>query len=230
MANRVLGMSLGAIQGVRSLSQCMRVCATTASVSKSGLKWTTSYAEGNVWDKPSTIGLARILSPMQGTHYMSTNTMLEGAESFDWDKLYQGLSSDEAKREVGALKKTYLDMIAKVKAVEQKQQPIDFAAFRKSVDPKIVDGFEAALKALDSEIPAYDGSDLKDADAAFKGLLAKAQANAEAAKKALAEIKVKEKAIEEAKERLKTATVDEELAKNPELAMKFDKEIEDGKW
>jgi hypothetical protein len=66
----------------------------------------------------------------------------------DWDAISSLIHSDEGKRELSSLRLTFLDIQTRLANMSKETPPPDWAAWRKELDPKIVDGFK---QAFDSE-------------------------------------------------------------------------------
>lgn len=74
--------------------------------------------------------------------------------------------------------------------------------------------------------PAYEPKNTAEVDAQFTDILKDAEEFAAASVERVKELEVELEAIKKEKERLLTATVDEELAADPKLAQKIDAELE----
>jgi F-type H+-transporting ATPase subunit d len=146
------------------------------------------------------------------------------AQAVDWDALAGMVHSDEGKRELAAMRTLMLDTRARLEAAAADAPPPAWDEWKKSVEPRIVDGFRAAFDSL--KLPAYSGDAAAAAAERFAALEREAGALEAASAARAAEISAELEKIRGDKARLATATVDGELAADPKLAAEVDAEVE----
>lgn len=144
------------------------------------------------------------------------------------DELGAQLSTDEAKRELAALKSTFYDIKSKYEALAKPVAPIDWEGYKQKLDPQLVEMFKKAYDT--TPYPDYPSTDVEEARAVFAELEKEGLEIEEAAKKRMKEIQAEITKLQAEQERLTVMTIDEALAEDPELAAEIDKEISEGKW
>lgn len=145
------------------------------------------------------------------------------AVDMDWDSITALIHSDEGKREVTSLRSAYGDIKQRLETLAKDPTPIDWNTWRKDIDPKLVDGFKNAFDSM--KLPEYEGTEVQDAAAQFESLLKEAEALVAHSEQRAKEIQATLQDIARDKERIATATVDEELANDPKLAEEVDREV-----
>jgi hypothetical protein len=152
------------------------------------------------------------------------------APKLDWAHLQSLVHSDEAKREVGKLKKLFEDTREALAVQSKAPAPINFDHYRKQLpaNKDLVDLFEKTQKAL--KFPPYKGSEEARLAEKMQALSKQALEIEAAAVKRIAELQLELAAVKKESERMATLTVDEVLDSDPKLAAELDKEIKDDKW
>ncbi|DBA75528.1 TPA: hypothetical protein ACH3X2_009091 [Trebouxia sp. C0005] len=163
------------------------------------------------------------------------------APKFDWDSLEGSVASEEGKRELASLRSTWIDVQQKFDSMSQSSDEIDWKSYEKEVDPQVLKLFKDSFASLD--FPMYDASKLaEETDAKLSGLIKQVQAwyktvsamQAEELKaysqKRMKELEKEIQDCEAAKEKVASATIDEELARDPETAKQIDQEISEGNF
>lgn len=141
-----------------------------------------------------------------------------------WDELGGLVSSDEGKRELAALRSTYVDIAGKLASLAKPQDPINWAEWSKDIDPKLVQQFKQTFESM--KLPKYEGNEVAEATAQFAALQKEAEALVAASQSRIAEIQGEISNIQKEKERIATTTIDDELAADPELAKELDEEVQ----
>lgn len=146
-----------------------------------------------------------------------------------WDAIKTDALSDASKRELMALQKAVADMRDAVNRVAYKGPEPDFAAMKKDTKmPEIVDVFEKAYKSVTT--PSVASPEIEELKTSFAGIEAEARADAEVAKKRIAELDVELKAIADQRSKLATMTMDEYFEANPEMKKDIDQRIANDEW
>mmetsp|Transcript_7281 Transcript_7281/g.21452 ORF Transcript_7281/g.21452 Transcript_7281/m.21452 type:complete len:202 (-) Transcript_7281:83-688(-) len=152
---------------------------------------------------------------------------LKANGELDWDALNEYLDSESSRRELQALRSTYLDICAKAEEADRDEKVIDWAYWKKQVDPQLVSEFEKALNTM--PIPEFK-DDSGEQDAEFEKLHAEAKEMAKHAEQRLKEIRQEIKQTKAEMAKIATLTVDDVLESDPELREKLQAEIAAGKW
>ncbi|KAI8107917.1 hypothetical protein M9435_002944 [Picochlorum sp. BPE23] len=140
--------------------------------------------------------------------------------SVDWDAISNIVQSDNGKRELASLKNTMMELERAVGSVSQTMAEPDWATYKSQLDASIVDKFEKAYKSM--KIPEYEDKEIKNVAERFKAIVDQAEKISAESKKRVEAIMIELEQIDTQKKQLKTATIDEELAKDPELAKEID--------
>jgi len=138
----------------------------------------------------------------------------------DWDAISNIVQSDNGKRELASLKNTMMELERAVGTASQTVAEPDWATYKSQLDASIVDKFEKAYKSM--KIPEYEDKEIKNVAERFKAIVDQAEKISAESKKRVEAIMIELEQIDKQKKQLKTATIDEELAKDPELAKKID--------
>eukprot|EP00245_Coleochaete_scutata_P016460 TRINITY_DN7698_c0_g1_i1.p1 TRINITY_DN7698_c0_g1~~TRINITY_DN7698_c0_g1_i1.p1 ORF type:complete len:164 (+),score=59.60 TRINITY_DN7698_c0_g1_i1:152-643(+) len=150
-------------------------------------------------------------------------------KGIDWEFVAKAIVSEEGKKELFALKRTFDDISSSLASkMNPKPVTIDWAYYKKELNPKIVEIFESAYKSI--EVPAYVDNDSPIFEKKRAELLAKAKAEEDFSKAELARLKKELQDIQEQKMLLKEQTVDDYLSKHPDVKSKIDAEIRSQKW
>eukprot|EP00211_Chloroparvula_japonica_P009353 CAMPEP_0119125666 /NCGR_PEP_ID=MMETSP1310-20130426/4868_1 /TAXON_ID=464262 /ORGANISM="Genus nov. species nov., Strain RCC2339" /LENGTH=173 /DNA_ID=CAMNT_0007115759 /DNA_START=8 /DNA_END=529 /DNA_ORIENTATION=+ len=153
---------------------------------------------------------------------------LRGLSAGALDSIDPAGLSDQTKRELGSLRKALGTVRSAVDAGGKAPDAIDWKQYEDSIDGATLKVFKDAL--ANYSVPKYDGTEVADLKSAFATLEAEAKDAAAQSEARIAALEQELKDIEAAKVKLATKTVDEELASDPELAAKIDKEIMEGNW
>lgn len=148
--------------------------------------------------------------------------------SMDWLALAGKVSTDGARADVARLR----DLVGEIQAEHQKfsgsPAPIDFDAYRSSINtPGLVDQFEAAYNSL--SFPTYANESAASALADFDAVLATAESATSASAARLAVLEGMITSAETTKTSADT-TVEEVLARHPEIGEEIDEEIKKHEW
>lgn len=141
-----------------------------------------------------------------------------------WDELGDLVTSDEGKRELATLRSTYTDIAQKLAKMAADPEPINWAAWSKEIDPKLVQEFQQAYETM--KLPKFEGNHVAEANAQFAALLKEAEALEAASRTRVVEIQKELASLQKEKERIATTTIDDELAADPKLAEEIDSEIQ----
>ncbi|KAA6415271.1 MAG: ATP synthase D mitochondrial [Trebouxia sp. A1-2] len=151
------------------------------------------------------------------------------APKFDWDSLEGSVASEEGKRELASLRSTWIDVQQKFDSMSQSSDEIDWKSYAKEVDPQVLKLFKDSFASLD--FPMYDASKLaEETDAKLSGLIKQAEELKAYSQKRMKELEKEIQDCEAAKEKVASATIDEELARDPETAKQIDQEISEGNF
>eukprot|EP00271_Cylindrocystis_brebissonii_P015896 TRINITY_DN38965_c0_g1_i1.p1 TRINITY_DN38965_c0_g1~~TRINITY_DN38965_c0_g1_i1.p1 ORF type:complete len:164 (+),score=49.96 TRINITY_DN38965_c0_g1_i1:156-647(+) len=147
----------------------------------------------------------------------------------DWDFLFKAIVSDEGKRELGALRRTYDDVSNTIEnKLKQNVVAIDWDYYRKRQSPAIVDMFKQSYESV--KIPEFEDKVTPEFEKKHAALVAKAVEEEEFSKKEVVRLKAELEKIRVQKDAIKTQTVDEYFALNPEVKEKIDEEIKNQNW
>ena len=144
-------------------------------------------------------------------------------QDLDWDALSKLIHSDEGKRELGALRNTFFDIKQRMESESKQLGPPDWAHWSKEIDPKLVDGFKKAFEGM--KVPKYEGDNVAQASAKFAELIKEAEVLAASSAARVKEIHIELEKLQKAKERITTATIDDELAADAKMAEDIDREL-----
>eukprot|EP00897_Mesotaenium_endlicherianum_P008372 jgi/Mesen1/7563/ME000392S06824 len=150
-------------------------------------------------------------------------------KAIDWEALAKVIISDEGKREMSALRRTFDDVSNTLETkMNQKPASINWSHYREKLNPKVVDIFKKSYESL--KIPEYVDNYTPSFQKEHADLVAKAAEAEEFSKKELGRLKQELAKVQSQKEALATETVDDYFKKNPEVKAKIDKEIENQNW
>lgn len=146
----------------------------------------------------------------------------------DWDGMAALMDTDSTRRELQQLRMTYMDTDQRVQELAKDTPEIDWAHWKKALDPKLVASFETAYNSI--EVPEYQDTSVEKASAAFEDLKKQASELAQHSKVRMAEIAEEMKALDNEKEKMTTLTADDIMEMEPDLKKKLHKEISEGKF
>eukprot|EP00890_Picochlorum_soloecismus_P001549 jgi/Picsp_1/2395/NSC_05856-R1_atp synthase subunit d len=143
------------------------------------------------------------------------------ASEIDWDGISVTVQSDEGKRELASLRNTLVELERTVVASTGQEGSVpDWAKWKQILDIKIVENFEKAYASM--KIPEYQDKEIANVKQRFDAIIKQAENISAASLDRVKAIAKELQEVEKEKEKLLTATVDEELANNPELAKQID--------
>jgi hypothetical protein len=146
----------------------------------------------------------------------------------DWDALDTSIASEGGKRELAQLRTTYLDVQQKLDEMTKEPEPINWAQWKKEVDPQLVDAFQKAYDSM--PLPEYQDSGLEAVQKTFDDLLVQAGELSAHSEKRMGEIQQEIKAIDAELDRVAKLTIDDVLEAEPELGRRIHAEISEGKF
>lgn len=146
----------------------------------------------------------------------------------DWDAIGDAMGSDSSKRELQQLRSTYIDYGMKMDDLMQEPEPIDWADWKKKLDPQLVSDFEKAYNTIPE--PKYEDQSLVEANEAFQDVLKQAEELAQHSAKRTVELEQEIKDIDAEMEKLSHLTIDDCLEADPKLREKLQAEIAQGKF
>ncbi|KAH7282110.1 hypothetical protein KP509_35G012400 [Ceratopteris richardii] len=150
-------------------------------------------------------------------------------KELDWDKLGKAVVSEEGRRELMNLRRAYDEFNNTLQTkFSLKPKPIDWEYYRARLNPGIVDMFKKSYESI--MFPKYVDTVTPEYKKKFEALMVKVTEQEEICRKKIAECKANRKRLAEEKEAILTMTVDDYLAKHPELKTKFDEEIKNHNW
>lgn len=150
------------------------------------------------------------------------------AAHLDWEELTSLVTSDEGKRELGALRGAFADITSRLNALTKPVEPINWEAYKGQLDPVLVSEFEKAVKSL--KFPKLELPEADEAQKQFDALAVEAEEFVKATEQRVKEIEAELQAIETEKAKIESISIDEELAADPALAKEIDKEIAEGNF
>eukprot|EP00244_Chara_vulgaris_P011928 TRINITY_DN607_c0_g1_i1.p1 TRINITY_DN607_c0_g1~~TRINITY_DN607_c0_g1_i1.p1 ORF type:complete len:166 (-),score=34.96 TRINITY_DN607_c0_g1_i1:824-1321(-) len=151
------------------------------------------------------------------------------ARAIDWDFISKVVLSEEGKRELYVLRRTYDDMMKTLETkFAQKPVPIDWNYYAARLNPNIVNLFKKSYEGL--QIPEYTDTYTPEYQKKHEELVKAAEAEEKKSKSLVAMLTAELAKIREQKESLRTMTVDEYFAKNPDVKKKIDDEIATNDW
>jgi len=146
----------------------------------------------------------------------------------DWVALSGKVTSDAGKAELNSLRAAYADVVKTVDAAPSTTPTVDWAKWSATIKtPGIVDEFKAAYEKL--SVPQLEDTFTADVNSTFESAIAAAEVHAAASTTRIVELEAMLVEVENRKDWTEV-TVDEELAKNPEIAAEIEEEIESNKW
>ena len=153
-----------------------------------------------------------------------------GGDALDWDALAQLVTSDEGRRELASLRSALAEGAEKLaaKAAAGGKAP-DFAAAAASVDPAVLSVLKSAYSGL--KLPALDpAASVKAVEVKFGPIIAAARELDAASASRLAALQKEAAALAADISKLRSSTIDEELAADPKTAKEIDAEISAGSF
>lgn len=150
-------------------------------------------------------------------------------KAIDWDYLAKVIVSAEGKRELSALRRAY-DEASNVLETKLNVKPVEIKwdMYRQQLGSRIVDIFQKSYETLD--VPEYEDKYTPAFQKEHEQLVAQATEEQDFSKKEVVRLKSELESLRTEKESLKNQTVDDYLAKHPDIKTKIDKEIEEGNW
>jgi hypothetical protein len=148
--------------------------------------------------------------------------------AMDWVALSQKVSSDQAKSEINRLRDLHADFQSMAAKVSSEAAPIDWAAYRATIKtPGLVDTMEKEYNALN--LPKFTNAVEAEATDVFAKLVADAEESMNSSKARLEEL---EAMIEQAQAEMTTkdTTIDEVLARYPEIGAEIQDDIDNDRW
>jgi len=168
---------------------------------------------------------------MSGKAVQEAAKAAQKAKAIDWDYLQKVVVSDSGKRELAGLRRAYDDVAATInEKFNIKPTNINWDFYKQKLGPSIVNIFEQSVSSLEKEVPEYKDDVTADYKAKHQALMAKASEQEEDSKKKIVELEKEIGRVQEQKGALKTMTVDEYFAKNPQSKEKIDDEIRNQNW
>ncbi|KAL3683901.1 hypothetical protein R1sor_001923 [Riccia sorocarpa] len=157
------------------------------------------------------------------------NVVQRVAKGIDWEYLAKVVVSDEGRRELGVLRRSFDDASNTLETkFSAKEVNIDWSFYKAKLGPKIVDTFKSSFDAL--EVPDYEDKYTPEFKTKYEAMLEKATQLEEESKREIARLDKELEKIRKDKESLKTRTVDDYFRENPKLKEEIDNEIRAQKW
>lgn len=162
---------------------------------------------------------------------MSGKAVARAGKSIDWDHLSKVVVSDAGKRELASLRRAYDDVAATLnEKFNVKPTSINWDFYKQKLGPSVVNIFQQSYESLDKQVPEYQDDLTPVYEAKHQELLKKALVEEEDSKRKIVLLEKEIENVREQKAALKTMTVDEYFAKNPEVKEKIDDEIRNHNW
>ncbi|CAK9212575.1 unnamed protein product [Sphagnum troendelagicum] len=162
---------------------------------------------------------------------MSGKAVARAGKSIDWDHLSKVVVSDAGKRELASLRRAYDDVAATLnEKFNVKPTSINWDFYKQKLGPSVVNIFQQSYESLDKQVPDYQDDLTPVYEAKHQELLKKALVEEEDSKRKIVLLEKEIENVREEKAALKTMTVDEYFAKNPEVKEKIDDEIRNHNW
>ena len=152
-------------------------------------------------------------------------------DALDWEALADLVTTDEGKRELASLRSALAEGAEKLaaKAGGAGAKAPDFAAAAASVDPAVLSVLKTAYSGL--KLPALDpAASVKAVEEKFGPIVAAAKELDAASAARLAALEKERAALEADISKLRSSTIDEELAADPKTAKEIDAEISAGSF
>lgn len=158
----------------------------------------------------------------------STSAAASGG-ALDWDTLANLVTSDEGKRELASLRSALAEGAEKLAAKASGGKAPDFAAAAANVDPAVLSVLKNAYSGL--KLPTLDpAASVKAVEEKFAPIIAAAKELDAASTSRLAALQKEAAALDADISKLRTSTIDEELAADPKTAKEIDAEISAGSF
>ncbi|BBN04374.1 F-type H+-transporting ATPase subunit d [Marchantia polymorpha subsp. ruderalis] len=157
------------------------------------------------------------------------NIVQKVTRGIDWDYLAKVVVSDEGRRELGALRRSFDDVSNTLETkFSTKETNIDWSFYKAKLGPKIVDTFKTSFESL--EIAEYEDKLTPEYKTKYEAMLTKATQLEEESKREVVRLDKEIEKIRKDKESLRTRTVDDYFAQNPKLKEEIDNEIRAQNW
>ncbi|CAM6115981.1 unnamed protein product [Calypogeia fissa] len=151
------------------------------------------------------------------------------SKGIDWDFIAKAVVSDEGRRELLALRRSFEDVSDTLEnKFSTKEVKIDWKFYTERLGPKIVDTFKSSIDSL--QIPDYEDKQTPEYKKKYEEILSKATELEEESKKEIVRLDGELEKIRREKDLLRTRTVDDYLRENPKLKEEIDGEIRNQNW
>eukprot|EP00899_Mesostigma_viride_P012178 jgi/Mesvir1/20961/Mv08030-RA.1 len=180
-----------------------------------------------------SMALFRGIRTFAGTRHMSTAA---AAPSINWDAISAVLQSDESKQKLTQFRSLFMKEQRDAEIIMASNPPaINWDAYRQELGSALVDNFKAAYEAEVKDSPTLaDSPNYKKLHATtmakFAELAEKAKQVVVDNEKRIAELQARVTQLNQEMKNLQTITIDEILAKDPELKKRIDDEILADNW
>ncbi|KAJ7570674.1 hypothetical protein O6H91_01G130900 [Diphasiastrum complanatum] len=151
------------------------------------------------------------------------------ARSIDWEFLGKVVVSDEGRKELSILRRTFEDVNNILETKFNVNPPtIKWDFYKEKLGPSIVNIFQKSYESV--QIPEYEDTYTPEYKKKYEEWLVKATQMEEESKREVERLKKDLAELRQKKEALRTLTVDEYLADHPDMKQKIDEEIKNHNW